>query len=189
MQTQIHPPPHSKSIPPFPFHSYCVPFWFHWVSSPFCILCTMPSIFRVLATSCYKSVNLCEPIMEQNSNPAAIWLDGTVLTPATGCCKNLENTVPPVISVPMFPFPVLQPPALPSKFHWTSTLRECWPTDYKCGRHVSSNTVWTTSDQQLCYVDCVCVCMWGGGGICLVAFCYYPCTFSNFLSFWYPYIS
>ena len=33
----------------------------------------------------------CEPIREQNSNPSAIWLDGTVLTLATGCCKNLEK--------------------------------------------------------------------------------------------------
>jgi len=31
----------------------------------------------------------CEPIREQNLNPFAIWLDGTVLALATGCCKNL----------------------------------------------------------------------------------------------------
>ena len=33
----------------------------------------------------------CEPIREQNLNPSAIWLDGTVLALATGWCKNLEK--------------------------------------------------------------------------------------------------
>ena len=33
----------------------------------------------------------CEPIRKQNLNPPAIWLDGTVLALATGCCKNLEK--------------------------------------------------------------------------------------------------
>ena len=32
-----------------------------------------------------------EPIREQNLNPSAIWLDGTVLALATGCCMNLEK--------------------------------------------------------------------------------------------------
>ena len=32
----------------------------------------------------------CEPIREQNLNPA-IWLDGTGLALATGCCKSLEK--------------------------------------------------------------------------------------------------
>jgi len=45
---------------------------------------------RPMTTPQLQQRQPCEPIREQNLNPSAIWLDGTVLTLATGWCKNLE---------------------------------------------------------------------------------------------------
>jgi len=53
-----------------------------------CLLCFSSSCnFRL------QQCQPCEPIREQNSNPSAIWLDGTVLTLATGCWKDFEKYV------------------------------------------------------------------------------------------------
>ena len=56
--------------------------------------CTHACMFAYSAfpSFCNFQLQPCEPIKEQNLNPpSAIWLDGTVLTLATGCCKNLEK--------------------------------------------------------------------------------------------------
>jgi len=51
------------------------------------------SIFPSSCNFCSQQHQPCEPIIEQNSNPSAISLDGTVLTLATRHCKNLESAV------------------------------------------------------------------------------------------------
>ena len=45
---------------------------------------------RPMTTPQLQQRRPCKPIREQNLNPSAIWLDGTVLALATGWCKNLE---------------------------------------------------------------------------------------------------
>ena len=46
---------------------------------------------RPMTTPQLQQRRPCKPIREQNLNPSAIWLDGTVLALATRCCKNLEE--------------------------------------------------------------------------------------------------
>ena len=47
--------------------------------------------YSAFPSSCNFRLQQHQPIREQNLNPSALWLDGTVLALATGCCKNLEK--------------------------------------------------------------------------------------------------
>ena len=61
--------------------------WKNWFS----VVVTNYSAFPSSCNFRLQQRQPCEPIREQNLNPSAIWLDGTVLALATGCCKNLEK--------------------------------------------------------------------------------------------------
>jgi len=69
-------------------------YWTHIVELHFRTQLRLTHWYGAFPSSCnfwLQQHQPCEPIREQNLNPSAIWLDGTVLALATGCCKNLEK--------------------------------------------------------------------------------------------------